>query len=86
MFKNIPTSLLVITALSFGIPIVVIPFLVIKNQGPKPDVVSVAIPDVEYICSKSGVEYLMTNTGIAVHVYDDGKPVKCDRWKGYTNQ
>ena len=38
---------------------------------------------IEYICSKSGVEYLKTNVGIAVHVYESGTPVKCDRWKGY---
>lgn len=40
---------------------------------------------IEYRCAKSGVEYLETSKGLAVHVYEDGKPVKCDRWKGYTN-
>lgn len=30
-----------------------------------------------YKCSKSGVEYVQSDSGIAVHVDRDGKPVRC---------
>jgi len=39
--------------------------------------------DINYRCSSSGVEYIETTKGLAVHVYQDGTPIKCDRWKGY---
>lgn len=32
-----------------------------------------------YKCSMSGVEYVQSDSGIAVHVNLDGKPVGCDK-------
>lgn len=77
-FKGIVLTLVVIL-LTCVIPVVFLS--VAKNRDTRSEVVNGT--SIEYLCSKSGVEYLKTNTGIAVHVYDDGKPVKCDRWKGY---
>lgn len=36
-------------------------------------------PSLMYVCSKSGVEYVMRGGvgGIALHVDPDGKPVRC---------
>lgn len=31
-----------------------------------------------YKCARSGVEYVQSDSGIAVHVDDTGKPVKCE--------
>ena len=31
-----------------------------------------------YKCSKSGVEYVQSDSGIAVHLNRDGSPVTCD--------
>jgi len=38
---------------------------------------------IQYLCAKSGVEYLQTVRGLTVHLYESGQPVKCDRWKAY---
>lgn len=38
---------------------------------------------IEYLCAKSGIEYVQTIRGLAAHVYSNGQPVKCDRWKAY---
>lgn len=38
---------------------------------------------IQYLCSKSGVEYMQTIRGLTVHLYGNGQPVKCDRWKSY---
>lgn len=31
-----------------------------------------------YKCSKSGVEYVQSDSGIAAHLNPDGSPVKCN--------
>lgn len=33
--------------------------------------------DLTYKCSKSGVEYVQADSGLALHVNRDGKPVSC---------
>ena len=38
---------------------------------------------IQYLCANSGVEYMQTIRGLAVHLYESGQPVKCDRWKAY---
>lgn len=30
-----------------------------------------------YKCSESGVQYIQSDSGIALHVDKDGKPIKC---------
>lgn len=32
-----------------------------------------------YKCSKSGVEYVQSDSGISLHVDKDGKPIGCDK-------
>ncbi len=31
-----------------------------------------------YKCSKSGVEYVQSDSGLSVHVDIDGKPIRCN--------
>ena len=35
--------------------------------------------ELTYKCSKSGVEYAQADSGLAVHVDKNGKPVVCDK-------
>jgi hypothetical protein len=33
--------------------------------------------ELTYRCSESGVEYIQSDSGLALHVHQDGRPVPC---------
>ena len=35
--------------------------------------------DLTYKCSKSGVEYVQSDSGITLHVDREGKPIQCQK-------
>jgi hypothetical protein len=56
-------------------------FLLLTGCGQLQRVATNITGDLTYKCSKSGVEYVQSDSGIAVHVDRCGKPVSCGEGK-----
>ncbi len=55
----------------------ILAFIMLSGCGGVSRIYTNFVGKFTYKCSKSGVEYVQSDSGIAVHVGKDGKPVLC---------
>ena len=57
---------------------IIFAFLLLASCGQLQRDITRLTGEFTYKCSRSGVEYVQSDSGIAVHVNRDGKPVTCE--------